>query len=155
MQVTIIGNLVEQPTLEFTNNGTGYVRFRVAENKRYQDRQGEWKETTSFWTCKLWREQAENMAGSLNKGNRVIIIGDAEQRSWETPEGDKRSTYEVSVNEIGPSLRWATASVERTPSNGNGNGNYSGGGGRAAQPAPVPHAGPAADDPYAVDDQPF
>jgi single-strand DNA-binding protein len=150
----IVGNIVEEPKLEYTNQGTAYVRFRVARNKRYQDRSGEWKETTSFFTCKLWREQAENMAESLTKGTRVIIIGEMEQRSWETPEGEKRSTYEVSVEEIGPSLRWATAQVERNArTNGNGNGGY--GGGRTAQPAPVPHAGPAADDPYAVDDNPF
>lgn len=112
--VTLVGNLVDDPELRFTPNGTAMAKVRFAVNRRYQ-RGGEWQEETSFFTGTCWREMAEHAAESLTKGARVIISGRLEQRSWETQEGDKRSVVEVQVDDIGPSLRWATATVTRTP----------------------------------------
>jgi single-strand DNA-binding protein len=111
--VTLIGNLVDDPELRFTPSGVAMAKLRFAVNRRYQ-RNGEWQEDTSFFGGTLWRDAAENAAESLQKGMRVIITGRLEQRSWETQEGDKRSIVEIAVDEIGPSLRWATASVTKT-----------------------------------------
>ena len=112
--VTLIGNLVEEPDLRFTPAGVAMAKLRFAVNRRYQ-KNGEWQEETSFFGGTLWREAAENAAESLQKGMRVIVVGSLEQRSWETPEGEKRSVVEVRIDEVGPSLRWATASVTRSP----------------------------------------
>lgn len=112
--VTLVGNLVDDPELRFTPNGTAMAKVRFAVNRRYQ-RGGEWQEETSFFTGTCWREMAEHAAESLTKGTRVIINGRLEQRTWETQEGDKRSVVEVQIDDIGPSLRWATATVTRTP----------------------------------------
>ena len=119
------------------------AKVRFAVNRRYQ-RQGEWQEETSFFGGTLWREAAENAAESLQKGTRVIVTGRLEQRSWETAEGDKRSIVEVSIDEIGPSLRWATAQVTRSP-----RGDNFGGG------APSTPAAPVARDDYGPEDAPF
>jgi single-strand DNA-binding protein len=130
--VTIVGNLVDDPELRFTANGQAMAKFRVAVSRRWQDRSsGEWKEESSFFGCTAWREQAENAAESLKRGTRVIISGSLQQRSWETQEGDKRSVVEIQVDEVGPSLRWATASIERNArkDDGGGGGGRSGGGG--------------------------
>jgi single-strand DNA-binding protein len=112
--VTLIGNLVDDPELRFTPSGVAMAKVRFAVNRRYQ-RDGEWQEDTSFFGGTLWRDSAERVAESLHKGDRVIITGRLEQRSWETQEGDKRSIVEVSIDEMGPSLRWATATVVRAP----------------------------------------
>ena len=112
--VTLIGNLVEDPELRFTPAGVAMARIRLAVNRRYQ-RNGEWQEETSFFGGTLWREAAENAAESLQKGMRVIVVGSLEQRSWETSEGEKRSVVEVRIDELGPSIRWATATVTKSP----------------------------------------
>jgi single-strand DNA-binding protein len=143
--VTLIGNLVDDPELRFTPSGAAMAKVRFAVNRRYQNRNGEWQEDTSFFGGTLWREAAENAAESLQKGMRVIVTGRLEQRSWETAEGDKRSIVEVAIDEIGPSLRWATAQVTRSPRSGDGGF----GGGPSAPAAPV------ARDDYGPDDAPF
>lgn len=149
--VTLVGNLVDDPELRFTPNGVAMARIRFAVNRRYQDRNNEWQEETSFFGGTCWRDMAENVAESLQKGMRVIVTGRLEQRSWETQDGDKRSMIEVRIDDIGPSVRWATASVTRTPrSSGGGDwaGNQGGGGG-SVPPAPV------ARDDYGPDEAPF
>ena len=131
--VTLVGNLVDDPELRFTPSGVALTRVRFAVNRRWRDRNDEWQEETSFFGGTCWREMAESVAESLQKGTRVIVTGQLEQRNWETQEGDKRSIIEVRIDEIGPSLRWATATVTRTP---RGGGDYGGGGG-SQPPAPV------------------
>ncbi|MCZ6462055.1 MAG: single-stranded DNA-binding protein [Actinobacteria bacterium] len=116
--VTLIGNLVDDPELRFTPSGVAMAKIRFAVNKRYQNRDGEWQEETSFFGGTCWRDMAENVAESLQKGLRVIVIGELQQRSWETQEGDKRSVVEVDIKEIGPSVRWATTTVTKTPKDG-------------------------------------
>ena len=116
--VTLIGNLVDDPELRFTPSGVAMAKVRFAVNRRWQDQSGQWQEATSFFTGTCWREAAENAAESLQKGMRVIVTGRLEQRSWETQEGDKRSVVEVSIDEMGPSLRWATATVTKTAKGG-------------------------------------
>jgi len=113
--VTFIGNLVEDPELRFTPSGVAMAKVRFAVSRRYQDRSGNWQEDTAFLRGTLWREAAENAAESLQKGMRIIITGRLEQQNWETAEGEKRSSLEVAIDEIGPSLRWATATVTKTP----------------------------------------
>lgn len=144
--VTLIGNLVEDPELRFTPSGVPMAKIRMAVNRRWRDNNGDWQEDTSFFGGTLWRDQAETAAESLAKGMRVIVTGRLEQRSWETQEGDKRSIVEVAIDEIGPSLRWATATVSKTTRSGGG---YSGGGNTPPPPAPV------ARDDYGPDEAPF
>jgi single-strand DNA-binding protein len=147
--VTLVGNLVDDPELRFTPSGVAMAKVRFAVNRRYQTG-GEWQEETSFFGGTLWREAAENAAESLQKGMRVIVTGSLEQRTWETQEGEKRSTIEVRIDDIGPSLRWATASVTRTPRSGGGDFGGGGGGGRPQQPA-----APVARDEWGPDEAPF
>lgn len=147
--VTVIGNLVDDPELRFTPSGVAMAKIRLAVNRRWQ-KDGEWQEDTSFFTGTVWREQAESAAESLQKGARVIVTGRLEQRSWETPEGDKRSVVEIQIDEIGPSLRWATASVNKTQRSG---GDW-GGGGQGGGQGDVP-AAPVARDNYGPDEAPF
>jgi single-strand DNA-binding protein len=128
------------------------AKIRLAVNRRWRGNDGEWQEDTSFFTGTVWREQAESAAESLQKGARVIVTGRLEQRSWETPEGDKRSVVEVQIDEIGPSLRWATASVNKTQRSGGGD--WSGGGGGGGEGADVPPA-PVARESYGPDEAPF
>ncbi len=137
--VTLVGNLVEDPELRFTASGVAMARIRIAVNRRYRDRNNEWQEETGFFGGTCWREVAENVAESLSKGDRVFITGRLEQRTWETNEGEKRSVVEVRIDEIGPSLRWATATVTKTPRTSDfGGGNAGGyGGGGTTPPAPV------------------
>lgn len=146
--VTIIGNLVEDPELRFTPSGVAMAKVRVAVNRRWRDRNDQWQEETSFFGGTVWRDMAENVAESLQKGARVMVTGSLEQRSWETADGDKRSVVEIRIDEVGPSLRWATASVTRTARGGD---NFGGGG---AQEAPMP-AAPVARDDYGPDEAPF
>jgi single-strand DNA-binding protein len=148
--VTLIGNLVDDPELRFTPSGVAMAKIRLAVNRRWRGNDGEWQEDTSFFTGTVWREQAESAAESLQKGARVIVTGRLEQRSWETPEGDKRSVVEVQIDEIGPSLRWATATVNRTQRSG---GEWSGGGDQGGG-ADVPPA-PVARESYGPDEAPF
>jgi single-strand DNA-binding protein len=143
--LTVIGNLVEDPELRFTPNGTAMAKIRLAVNRRYQDRNNEWQEDTSFFTGTCWRDMAENVAESLTKGMRVIVNGRLQQRSWETQEGEKRSVVEIDVQEIGPSVRWATATVTRTPRSGSGDWS-----GQQQQPA-----APVARTDYGPDEAPF
>ena len=114
--ITMIGNLFDDPELRFTPSGAAVAKFRVASTPRYLDKQtNEWKDGESlFLQCQIWRQAAENVAESLTKGMRVILSGRLKQRSYETKEGEKRTVFEVEVDEVGPSLRSATAKVTRT-----------------------------------------
>lgn len=151
--VTLVGNLVDDPELRFTPSGVAMAKVRIAVNRRWRDRQsGEWQEDTSFFTGTCWREQAEQVAESLQKGARVIITGRLEQRSWETEQGDRRSVVEVQIDEMGPSLRWATASVNKT-TRSSGDYGGSGGGGDSGDRTVPP--GPVARDDYGPDEAPF
>jgi single-strand DNA-binding protein len=128
-QITIAGNLVDDPELRFTPAGQPVARFRVASTPRFRDNQtGEWKDGDSlFLTCNVWRQAAENAAESLTRGMRVIVSGRLRQRSYETKEGEKRTVYEVEVDDVGPSLRNASAKVNRVARSGAGDGGYGGG----------------------------
>src|SRR5665647_282255 len=125
--ITVVGNLTADPVLRFTPSGAPVANFTVASTPRNFDRQsGEWKDGDAmFLNCAVWRQAAENVAESLTKGMRVIVQGRLRQRSYETREGEKRTVFEVEVEEIGPALKYATAKVTR--SSGNSGGNYSGG----------------------------
>jgi single-strand DNA-binding protein len=130
--ITVIGNLTADPELRFTPSGAAVANFTVASTPRTFDRQSnEWKDgDTLFLRCSIWREAAENVAESLTKGTRVIVSGRLVQRSYETREGEKRTVYELQVDEVGPSLRYASAKVTRTQrSGGSGGGGFGGGGG--------------------------
>ena len=119
--VTLVGNITRDPELRFTNTGQANVTFGLAVNRRWQNRQTqEWEEATSFFDVVCWREMAENVSETLTRGSRVIVNGRLEQRSWETQDGDKRSKVEVVADEIGPSLRWATATVTKNERRGPG-----------------------------------
>ena len=127
-QITIAGNLVDDPELRFTPAGQPVARFRVASTPRFRDNStGEWKDGDSlFLTCNVWRQAAENVAESLTRGMRVIVSGRLRQRSYETKEGEKRTVYEVEVDDVGPSLRNASAKVNKVARSG-GDGGYGGG----------------------------
>jgi single-strand DNA-binding protein len=129
-QITIAGNLVDDPELRFTPSGQPVAKFRVASTPRFRDNQtGEWKDGDSlFLTCNVWRQAAENAAESLTRGMRVIVSGRLRQRSYETKEGEKRTVYEVEVDDVGPSLRNASAKVNRASRNGSGGGQRDQGG---------------------------
>jgi single-strand DNA-binding protein len=128
-QITIAGNLVDDPELRFTPAGQPVARFRVASTPRFRDNStGEWKDGDSlFLTCNVWRQAAENVAESLQRGMRVIVSGRLRQRSYETKEGEKRTVYEIEVDDVGPSLRNASAKVNRVARSGSGDGGYGGG----------------------------
>jgi single-strand DNA-binding protein len=129
--ITVVGNLVADPELRFTPSGQPVATFRVASTPRVMDRQtNEWKDGDSlFLTCNVWRQAAENVAESLQRGMRVIVTGRLKQRNYETKEGEKRTVYEIEVDDVGPSLRNASAKVNRV-SRGGGEGGFSGGGNR-------------------------
>lgn len=118
--ITVIGNLTADPELRFTNSGVPFASFTIASTPRTFDRQAnEWRDGEAlFLRATVWREQAQNVAQSLSKGMRVIARGDLQQRNYETKEGEKRSAYELAVHEIGPALRYATASVSRNAPGG-------------------------------------
>jgi single-strand DNA-binding protein len=139
--VTLVGNLTDDPELRFTAQGAAVANFRIAVSKRIKDPQtNEWKDgDTSFFRVNCWRQLAENTAESLTKGNRVIVTGTLRMRQWETQEGEKRSTVEVEATEVGPSLKWATAKIERTPPKGGAAAASSDWG---AEAAPVPEEVP-------------
>ena len=149
--VTIIGNLTRDPELRFTPSGAAVANFGLAVNRRWRNQQtNEWEEQVSFIDVVCWRELAENVAESLTKGGRAIVTGRMDQRSWETDGGEKRSKIEVVADEIGPSLRWATAQVTR-------NERRDGSETRYGEPPPRAAAtpGPAADPVYDDGAEPF
>src|SRR3954454_5678668 len=129
--VTLIGNITRDPELRFTPSGQATASFGLAVNRRWQNRQtNEWEEATSFFNVVCWREMAENVSESLGKGSRVVVTGRLEQRSSETENGEKRSVVEIVADDVGPSLRWATAQITRNERRGGGDfGGGSGGGG--------------------------
>jgi single-strand DNA-binding protein len=128
-QVMLVGNLTDDPELRFTPNGAAVANFRLAVTPRVREGDS-WKDgETSFFRINVWRQQAENVAETLQKGARCIVVGRLRTRSWETPEGEKRSVTEVEADEIGPSLKFATAKVERSSRGGSGGGGGGGGGG--------------------------
>jgi single-strand DNA-binding protein len=129
--ITVVGNLVDDPELRFTPSGAAVAKFRVASTPRTFDRQtNEWKDGDSlFLTCSVWRQAAENVAETLQRGMRVIVQGRLKQRSYEDRDGVKRTVYELEVDEVGASLRNATAKVTKTSGGGRGQGGYGGGGG--------------------------
>ncbi|MET9731786.1 single-stranded DNA-binding protein [Streptomyces sp. NPDC006458] len=135
--ITVVGNLVDDPELRFTPSGAAVAKFRVASTPRTFDRQtNEWKDGESlFLTCSVWRQAAEHVAESLQRGMRVIVQGRLKQRSYDDREGVKRTVYELDVEEVGPSLRNATAKVTKTAGRGGqgGGGGFSGGGGGGQQ----------------------
>jgi single-strand DNA-binding protein len=157
-QITIAGNLVDDPELRYTPTGQAVANFRVASTPRFLDKAtNEWKDGDSlFLTCNVWRQAAENVAESLQRGMRVIVTGRLKQRSYETREGEKRTVYEVEVDDVGPSMRNASAKV--TKSNRSGGGGGFGGGGQGGAPrgqgGPAGYGGPSggrgAEDPWAA-----
>ena len=150
--VTLIGNLTRDPELRFTTGGRGVASFGLAVNRRWQQN-GEWQEQVSFFNVVCWGDLGENVATTLNKGSRAIVTGRLEQRNYETSEGEKRNVFEIVADEVGPSLRWATAQIERTERSG-GDGGFAGGGNAANAGA---GAGAAArqPDPIYGDEEPF
>jgi single-strand DNA-binding protein len=130
-QITVVGNLVSDPELRYTPTGVAVANFRVASTPRTFDRQAnEWKDGDSlFLTCNVWRQAAENVAESLQRGMRVVVQGRLHQRSYETREGEKRTVFEVEVDDVGPSLRNASAKVTKSNRSGGGSGGFGGGGG--------------------------
>ena len=112
--ITLVGNIVRDPELRFTANGKAVANFGIAVGRRFQVN-GEWQEQTSFFNITAWGELGENAAASLSKGVRIVVTGRLEQREFTTREGDKRTAIDVIADELGPSLRWATAQVERKP----------------------------------------
>jgi single-strand DNA-binding protein len=155
--ITVIGNLTADPELRFTPAGAAVANFTVASTPRSFDRQtNEWKDGEAlFLRCSIWREAAENVAESLTRGSRVIVSGRLKQRSFETREGEKRTVVELEVGEIGPSLKYATAKVNKASRSGAGGGGGGfGGGGGSRQPAAQGGGGaagggaPGGDDPW-------
>ena len=143
-QVMLVGNLTDDPELRFTPNGAAVANFRLAVTPRIREGDS-WKDgETSFFRINVWRQQAENVAETLQKGARCIVVGRLRTRSWETPEGEKRSVTEVEADEIGPSLKFATAKVERSSRGGSGGG---GGGDWAGSAAGASKGGQFNDEP--------
>lgn len=146
--ITIVGNITRDPELRFTSSGQATATFGIAVNRRWQNRQSQqWEEATSFFDVVCWREMAENASESLTKGARVIVTGRLEQRNWETQEGEKRSKVEIIADEIGPSLRWATAQIVRNERKGFG-----------METGEVPAVAPAArtnNNAYSYEEEPF
>ena len=128
--ITVVGNIVADPELRFTPSGAAVANFRIASTpRRFNSQTNQWEDGEGlFLTCNVWRQAAENVAESLSKGMRVIVNGRLRQRSYETREGEKRTVYEVEVDEVGPSLKYATAKVTRTNREGGGGGGFQGGG---------------------------
>ncbi|MDO8361719.1 MAG: single-stranded DNA-binding protein [Actinomycetota bacterium] len=150
--VTLVGTLTRDPELRFTTGGRAQANLGLAVNRRYQVN-NEWQEQTSFFNVVLWGSLAENVAASVNKGNRVIVTGRLEQRSYETKEGEKRSVFEIVADEVGPSLRWARAEVERIARDSGSGGGNSGSG--SAGNSGSSSGGGRAPDPVYGDEEPF
>jgi len=152
-QITIVGNLVADPELRFTPSGQPVATFRVASTPRIRDAaSGEWKDGDSlFLTCNVWRQAAENAAESLQRGMRVIVSGRLRQRNYETKEGEKRTVYEVEVDDVGPSLRNASAKVTRANRSSGGFSGGGQGGGNQGQGGQGSSGSGRAEDPWASD----
>jgi single-strand DNA-binding protein len=151
--VVLVGNITRDPELRFTPTGQATATFGLAVNRRWQNRQTqEWEEATSFFDVVCWREMAENASESLAKGTRVMVSGRLDQRSWETADGERRSKIEVVADEIGPSLRWATAQVTKNERRGPSYDSSSAG--RQPQAVPTPAAGGPSGG-YGFDEEPF
>ena len=147
--ITVVGNCTRDPELRFTPSGQAVAAFGLAVNRRWQNRQTqEWEEKVSFFDVTCWAQMAENVAESVQKGTRVVVTGRLDQRSWETNDGEKRSKVEIVADEIGPSLRYATATVTKNERRG---GDFEGGGGGSASRA-VANEPPAG---YSNDEEPF
>ena len=158
--VTIVGNATREPELRFTASGQAVATFGVAVNRRWQNRNNEWEESTSFFDVTCWAQLAENVAESVPKGGRVVVTGRLDQRSWETQEGDKRSKGEIVADDVAPSLRWATAQITKNERRDGGDGGgfaggSGGGGGGGGSNRPAPSAPPAAGGGYDPDEEPF
>jgi single-strand DNA-binding protein len=155
--ITIIGNMVNDPELRYTPTGQAVATFRVASTPRFMDRTtNEWKDGESlFLSCNVWRQAAENVAESLTRGMRVIVSGRLKQRSYETKEGEKRTVYEIEVDEVGPSLRSASAKVTKSQRSGGGSSFGGGTSGQSGQGGQGGYGGGASgranDDPWAAD----
>ncbi len=152
--VTLVGNITRDPELRFTPSGQANCRMGLAVNRRWQDKaSGEWKENTSFFDVISWGQMAENVGNSLKKGARVLVTGRLEQRSWEDKDsGQKRYAVEIIADEIGPSLRWATAEVAKNDRRQDGGGGGGGGGEQQARPGRGRSDAPPA---YDYDEEPF
>ena len=153
--ITVVGNLTDDPELRFTSSGAAVANFTVASTPRFFDKNtNDWKDGDAlFLRCSIWRQAAENVAETLTKGARVIVQGRLKQRSYETREGEKRTVYELDVDEVGPSLKYATAKVAKVTRSGGGGG-FGGGGGGGSQPSAAP-ADPWASAAPADDEPPF
>jgi single-strand DNA-binding protein len=157
--ITVVGNLTRDPEIRYTATGQANARLGIAVSRRWMNRQtNDWEERTSFFNIVAWADMAENISDTLSKGMRVIVTGRLEQRSWETEQGEKRSVVEIVADEIGPSLRWATAEVKRSErrgggSGGGGGGDFGGGGGRPSGGGSAPSGGGGMDD--FGDEEPF
>ena len=152
--ITVVGNLVDDPELRFTPSGAAVANFRIASTPRTFDKNtNEWKDGEAlFLSCAVWRQAAENVAESLQRGMKVMVQGRLKQRSYETREGEKRTVFELEVDEVGPCLTWATAKVTRASRSGGGGG-YSGGGGQGGQSNQGAQSRPQSgggDDPWAT-----
>ena len=145
--VTLVGNVTRDPEIRYTPSGQTVATFGLAVNRRWQNRQtNEWEEQVSFFDVKAWAQMAENVSESVQRGTRVVVTGRLEQRSWETDNGEKRSKVEVVADEIAPSLRWATAQVQKIERNQAGGGASastasSSGGGRPVANEPANYDG--------------
>jgi len=147
----LVGNVTRDPELRFTPSGQAVVNFGLAVNRRWQNRQtNDWEEQTSFFDIVCWAQLAENVSESVTKGMRVLVTGRLEQRSWDTEAGDRRSKVEVVADEVGPSLRWATAQVDKNERRDGGGGGGFSSPAPAARPAPNP--APVS---YSADEEPF
>ncbi len=148
--ITLVGNITDDPELRFTPSGAAVANFTVAVNRRFKNGDRWEDKLDGFFRCSCWRDMAENAAESLRKGTRVVVVGRLSQRSWEDQEGNKRSAVEVQVDEVAPSLKWATASIQKSQrssgssapadaggSGGSGGGAGGGGGADWSTPAPV------------------
>jgi single-strand DNA-binding protein len=144
--VTLVGNVTRDPEIRFTTGGRGVASFGLAVNRRYQSN-GEWQEQTSFFDVVAWGTLGENAAASLGKGTRVVVYGRLEQRPWETENGEKRSKIEVIADELGPSLRWAKAEIEKIARTTEGGGSSQGGGSAPRSNDPGPS--------YSGEEEPF
>ncbi len=147
--VTLVGNITDDPELRFTPSGAAVANFTVAVNRRFKNGDRWEDRLDGFFRCSCWREMAENVAESLQKGTRVVVAGRLQQRSWEDGDGNRRSTIEVQVDEVGPSLRWATAQVQKSSRSSGMQGGAPDGGGsswaNASQDAPAQRSGGGGD----------
>src|SRR5687767_5790856 len=148
--ITLVGNITDDPELRFTPSGLPVANFTVAVNRRFKNANGQWEDKLDgFFRCSCWRDMAENVAESLQKGTRVMVVGRLQEQRWEDQEGGKRSRVEIQVDEVGPSLRWATASVQKSQrssggqqgAGGQAGGAQGGGGGDWGAPQPVSGTG--------------